>query len=77
MEVVEAVEVVEERHHPGLEEQDMERLSLHMWTTNYTARVLTSVAVISPRYKLEKYKELIRACDCRTTLLVRRQVTVE
>ena len=33
------------------------------------------VAVVSPRYKLEKYKRLIRACDCRTTLLMRRQVT--
>ena len=33
------------------------------------------VAVVSPRYELEKYKKLIRACDCRTTLLVRRQVT--
>ena len=34
-----------------------------------------TVVVISLRYELEKYKELIRACDCRTTLLVRRQVT--
>ena len=33
------------------------------------------VAVISPRYELEKYKELIWACNCRTTLLVQRQVT--
>ena len=33
------------------------------------------VAVMPPRYELEKYKKLIRACDCRTTLLVRRQVT--
>ena len=33
------------------------------------------VAVISPHYKLEKYKRLIWACDCRTTLLVQRQVT--
>ena len=33
------------------------------------------VVVISPRYELEKYKRLIRACDCRTTLLVQRQVT--
>ena len=34
-----------------------------------------AVAVISLRYKLEKYKRLIQACDCRTTLLMRRQVT--
>ena len=34
-----------------------------------------SVAVISLRYELEKYKRLIWACDCRTTLLVQRQVT--
>ena len=40
--VVVAVEVAEERHHPDLEEQDMGRLSLHTWTTNYMARVLTS-----------------------------------
>ena len=33
------------------------------------------VVVISPRYELEKYKRLIRACDCRTPLLVQRQVT--
>ena len=36
---------------------------------------MLGVAVISPCYELEKYKELIRARDCRTTLLVRRQVT--
>ena len=28
-----------------------------------------------PRYELEKYEVNIQACDCRTTLLVRRQVT--
>ena len=36
-------EVAEERHHQGLEEQDMERLFLHMWTANYTARAMTSL----------------------------------
>ena len=48
----------------------------------YAAKILTvgakyvaAVVVVSPRYELEKYKELIRACDCRTTLLVQRQVT--
>ena len=34
-----------------------------------------AVAVISLCYELEKYRKLIRACDCRTTLLVQRQVT--
>ena len=40
-----------------------------------TKKTCPNVAVISPRYELERYKELIQACDCRTTLLVRRQVT--
>ena len=43
--VVEAVEV--ERRHLDPEEQDMERLSLPMWTTNYTAKALTSLQEIS------------------------------
>ena len=33
-----------------------------------------TVAVISPRYELEKYEKSIQACNCRTTLLMRRQV---
>ena len=36
-----AVEVVEERHHPDLEGQDKERLSLPMWTTNCMAKAVT------------------------------------
>ena len=40
-----------------------------------TKKTCPNVAVISPRYELEKYKRLIWACDCITTLLVRRQVT--
>ena len=44
-----AVEVAEERHHPDPEERDMERLSLHTWTTNYMARVLTSLQGTSER----------------------------
>ena len=47
--VVVAVEVAEERHHPDLEEQDMGRLSLHTWITNYMARVLTSLQGTSER----------------------------
>ena len=47
--VVEAVEVAGERHHPDPEEQDMERLFLPMWTTNYTAKALTSLQEISGR----------------------------
>ena len=43
VEVVEAVGVAEERHHPDPEKQDMERLSLPMWTTNCTDRALTSL----------------------------------
>ena len=46
---VEAVEVAEGRHHPDLEEQDTERLSLPMWTTNCTARALTSLQGTSKR----------------------------
>ena len=46
---VEAVEVAEERHHLDPEEQDMERLSLPMWTTNCTAKALTSLQGISGR----------------------------
>ena len=42
VEVVEAVVVVKERRHLDPEEQDTGRLSLHMWTTNYMAKVLTS-----------------------------------
>ena len=38
-------------------------------------RMRESVAVMPPCYELEKYEKLIRACDCRTMLLVRRQVT--
>ena len=38
-------------------------------------RAQPSVAVMPPRYELEKYEKLIQACDCRTTLLVQRQVT--
>ena len=40
-----------------------------------TKKTCPNVAVISPHYELEKYKRLIQACDCRTTLLVQRQVT--
>ena len=41
-----------------------------------TKKTCPNVAVISPRYELEKYKKFSkRACNCRTTLLVRRQVT--
>ena len=36
-----AVEVAEERHHLDPEKQDMERLSLPMWTTNCMAKALT------------------------------------
>ena len=44
-----AVEVAERRHHPDPEEQDMERLSLPMWTTNCTDKALTSLQGISGR----------------------------
>ena len=43
------VEMVEERHHQDPEEQGMERLSLHTWTTNHMARVLTSLQETSKR----------------------------
>ena len=49
VEVAGAVAVVEKRHHPYPEERDMKRLSLHMWTTNYMARVLTSLQETSKR----------------------------
>ena len=54
VEAVEAVEVVEVevaegRHHPDPGEQDTERLSLPMWTTNCTARALTSLQETSKR----------------------------
>ena len=45
----EVVEAAEERHHPDLEERDMERLSLPMWTTNCTAKALTSLQETSKR----------------------------
>ena len=45
----EAVGVAEERHHLDPEEQDMERLSLPMWTTNSTAKALTSLQETSER----------------------------
>ena len=48
-EVVEAVEVAEGRHHPDPGEQDSECLSLPMWTTNCTARALTSLQGTSKR----------------------------
>ena len=48
-EVVEVVEVAEERHHLDPEEWDRERLSPPMWTTNYTAKALTSLQGISGR----------------------------
>ena len=47
----------------------------HSWGMTRPKTGNNCVAVISLRYELEKYKALIRACDCRTTLLVRRQVT--
>ena len=40
-------------------------------TTEYTG---VNVAIVSLRYELEKYKKLIQAYDCRTTLLMQRQV---
>ena len=43
------VEVAEGRHHLDPGEQDMERLSLPMWTTNCTARALTSLQGTSKR----------------------------
>ena len=46
---VEVVEVAEERHPLDPEEQDTERLSLPMWTTNCMARALTSLQGISER----------------------------
>ena len=49
VEAVKAVEVAEERRHPDPEEQDKERLSPPMWTTNYTAKALTSLQGISGR----------------------------
>ena len=49
VEVVGAVEVAEERHHPDLEEQDRERLFPPTWTANYTAKTLTSLQGISGR----------------------------
>ena len=52
---VEAVaEVAEEHHHQGLEKQDMKRLSLHMCTTNYMARVLTSLQETNRRPDVKK-----------------------
>ena len=49
VEAAEEVEVAEERHHPDPEEQDTERLSLPMWTTNCTVRALTSLQGTSKR----------------------------
>ena len=49
VEVAEAVGVAEERHHPDPEEQDMEHLSLPMWTTNCMAKALTSLQGTSKR----------------------------
>ena len=40
-----------------------------------TKKTCPNVAVMPLRYELEKYEVNIQACDCRTTLLVRRQVT--
>ena len=34
-----------------------------------------AVAVMPPHYELETYEKLIWACNCRTTLLMWRQVT--
>ena len=49
-EAVEVAEgVAEERHHPGPEEQGMERLSPPMWTTNYMDKALTFLQEISER----------------------------
>ena len=47
--VVVAEAVAVERHHRDLGERDRERLSLHMWTTNYTAKGLTSLQGTSRR----------------------------
>ena len=49
VEAVEVVEVAEECHHLDPEEQDRERLSPHMWTTNYMAKALTSLQGTSRR----------------------------
>ena len=49
VEVVEAVRVAEERHHPDLEERGKECLFLPMWTTNCTAKALTSSQETSRR----------------------------
>ena len=46
---VEVVEVAEEHHHPDPEEQDTERPSPLMWTTNCTAKALTSLQGTSKR----------------------------
>ena len=47
---VEVVEVVaEECHHHDLGEWDMGHPSLHMWTANYTAKVLTSLQETNER----------------------------
>ena len=38
-----------ERHHQDPEKQGMKRPSLHMWTANYTTRVLTSLQETNER----------------------------
>ena len=47
--VAEVAEVAEECHHQNPEKQDMKRLSLHMWTANYTAKALTSLQETNER----------------------------
>ena len=49
VEAVEVAEVAEGNHHLDPEEQDTERLSLPMWTTNCMDRALTSLQETSER----------------------------
>ena len=51
------------------------QIKIHQQSAKLGPKQLGPCSGISPRYELEKDKSQKRACNCRTTLLVQRQVT--